>query len=59
MLDLDHAEDATHGQQEFSFYNHHYGGDCYLPLFLFDGLSGNFITAALRPGKRPTGPRTR
>jgi hypothetical protein len=30
-------EDATHGQQEFSFYNHHYGGHCYLPLFLFEG----------------------
>ena len=24
-------------------------------MFLFEGLSGNFITAALRPGKRPTG----
>src|SRR5512144_1671675 len=28
---------------------------CYLPLFIFEGLSGQFITAALRPGKRPTG----
>ena len=55
VLDLDHAQDATHGQQEFSFYNHHYGGHCYLPLFFFEGLSGNFITAALRPGQRPTG----
>ena len=55
VLDMDHSEDATHGQQEFSFYNHHYGSHCYLPLFLFEGLSGNFITAALRPGKRPTG----
>ena len=45
----------THGQEEFSFYNHHYGSHCYLPLYLFEGLSGNFITAALRPGKRPTG----
>ena len=55
VLDMDHSEDPTHGQQEFSFYNHHYGSHCYLPLFLFEGLSGNFITAALRPGKRPTG----
>ena len=55
VLDMDHSEDATHGQQEFSFYNHHYGSHCYLPLFLFEGLSGNFITAVLRPGKRPTG----
>lgn len=55
VLDMDHSEDATHGQQEFSFYNHHYGTYCYLPLFLFEGLSGKFITAVLRPGKRPKG----
>jgi uncharacterized protein YfaS (alpha-2-macroglobulin family) len=55
VLDLDHSEDPTHGQQECSFYNHYDGHHCYLPLFLFEGLSGQFITAALRPGKRPTG----
>jgi hypothetical protein len=55
VLDMDHSEDATHGQQEFAFYNQHYGNHCYLPLFLFEGLSGKFITAVLRPGKRPTG----
>jgi hypothetical protein len=55
VLDMDHSEDGTHGQQELSFYNHHYRSYCYLPLFLFEGISGNFITAALRPGKRPTG----
>jgi hypothetical protein len=55
VIDLDHSEDPTHGQQEFSFYNHDYQSHCYLPLFLFEGLSGTFITAALRPGKRPTG----
>lgn len=55
VLDMDLSEDATHGQKEFAFYNHHYGNHCYLPLFLFEGLSGRFITAVLRPGKRPTG----
>jgi hypothetical protein len=25
VLDMDHSEDATHGQQELAFYNHHYG----------------------------------
>jgi hypothetical protein len=55
VLDMDHSEDAAHGQQELIFYNHHYGSHCYLPLFIFEGLSGKFITAALRPGKRPTG----
>lgn len=55
VLDMDHSEDRTHGQQELAFYNHHYGSYCYLPLFLFEGLSGKLITAVLRPGKRPTG----
>jgi hypothetical protein len=55
VLDMDHSEDPTHGQQELALYNHYYGHHCYLPLFLFEGLSGRFIAAALRPGKRPTG----
>ncbi|MFA6921804.1 MAG: IS1380 family transposase [Gallionella sp.] len=54
-LDLDHTDDATHGQQELSFYNHHYGHYCYLPLLVFEASSGALVTAVLRPGKRPTG----
>jgi hypothetical protein len=55
VLDMDHSEDPTHGQQELALYNHHYRNHCYLPLFIFEGLSGKFVTAALRAGKRPTG----
>jgi hypothetical protein len=55
VLDLDHAEDAAHGQQPLAFYNHHYRSTCYLPLIIFDGQSGALVAAVLRPGKRPTG----
>ena len=55
VLDLDHAEDPTHGQQELTFYNHHYQSHCYLPLFIFEGTSHALVTACLRPGKRPPG----
>ena len=55
VLAMDHTEDIPHGQQELSFYNAPYGHHCYLPLFVFAGLSGKFVTAALRPGKRPAG----
>jgi Transposase DDE domain group 1 len=55
VLDLDHSDDPTHGQQEFTFYNHHYGTYCYLPLFIFEGLSQALVTAYLRPGTRPKG----
>ena len=54
-LDLDHTDDATYGQQALSFYNHHYGHHCYLPLLVFEAHSGALVTAVLRPGKRPTG----
>jgi hypothetical protein len=55
VLDLDHTDDPTHGQQEFAFYNHYYQNYCYLPLLIFEGLSGALVTACLRPGTRPTG----
>ncbi len=55
VIELDHSEDPTHGQQEGACYNGYYRSQCYLPLFIFEGLSGKLITAILRPGKRPTG----
>ena len=55
VLDLDHSEDAAHGQQPLAFYNHFYQSTCYLPLMIFDGQSGALVAAVLRPGKRPTG----
>jgi len=55
ILDMDHTSDRTFGQQELSFYNHHYRSYCYLPLTIFEGGSGKLVAAILRPGKRPTG----
>jgi hypothetical protein len=39
VLDLDHTDDPTHGQQELAFYHHYYKNYCYLPLFIFKGTS--------------------
>ena len=55
VLDLDHSEDPTHGQQELAFSNHHYQSHCSLPLCIFAGTSHALVTACLRPGKRPPG----
>lgn len=55
ILDLDHTEDAVHGQQPLAFYSQFYQSTCYLPLVIFDGRSGAMIAAILRPGKRPVG----
>ena len=55
VLDLDHSDDPTYGQQELAFYNQHYQNYCYLPLFIFEGTSHALVAAYLRPGTRPTG----
>ena len=36
VLDLDHSDDPTYGQQEFALYNKYYKNHCYLPLFIFE-----------------------
>jgi hypothetical protein len=55
VLDLDHSDDPTYGQQELAFYNHHYQNHCYLPLCIFEGTSHALVMATLRPGTRPPG----
>src|SRR5882672_11342045 len=50
VLDVDHADDPTYGQQECTFYNHYYKNHCYLPLCIFEGTSQALVTAYLRPG---------
>ena len=53
-IDLDPTDDLTHGAQQLTFFNGHYGGWCYLPLlgFLsFDREAEQYLCAAvLRPG---------
>jgi hypothetical protein len=55
LLDLDDTEDPVHGAQQLALFNAHYGGYCYQPLHLYDGLTGRLITTVLRPGRTPTG----
>jgi hypothetical protein len=55
VLDFDDTEDETHGNQQLALFNGYYDSRCYLPLHVYEGLSGKLITSILRPGKRPTG----
>jgi len=50
VLDLDGTDDPTHGQQEGTAYHGYYGQYQYHPLLVFDGETGQLITAVLRPG---------
>jgi hypothetical protein len=47
VLDVDDTEDPVHGQQEHARYDGYYGGYCFLPLHVYEGLSGRLITAIL------------
>lgn len=50
LFDLDSTHADTYGNQEKSSYNAHYGTLGFHPLVAFDGLTGDFLKAQLRPG---------
>jgi Transposase DDE domain group 1 len=54
VLDFDDTADPAHGEQEQVRYDAYYGGYCFLPLHLYEGLSGRLITAIFK-AKRFTG----
>jgi len=54
VLDFDDTEDPVHGAQEQARYDGYYGGYCFLPLHLYEGLSGRLITTIFK-AKRFTG----
>ena len=53
-LDVDDTFDAVHGGQQLRLFNAHYDEYGFQPIVVFDG-QGRFITAVLRPAKRPGG----
>jgi hypothetical protein len=55
VLDLDSTDDPAHGQQEGVAYHGYYGQHMYHPLLVFDGTTGQLITAMLRPGTAHAG----
>ncbi len=50
LIDLDSSHADTYGRQEQASYNAHYGTFGFHPLVAFDGLTGDFLKAQLRPG---------
>lgn len=53
-LDIDDTFDAVHGGQQLRLFNAHYDEYGFQPIVVFDG-DGRFVTALLRPAKRPRG----
>jgi hypothetical protein len=54
VLDIDDTFDRVHGGQQLCLFNAHYNDYGFQPIVVFDG-EGRFVTALLRPGKRPSG----
>jgi hypothetical protein len=50
VLDLDGTDDPAHGSQPEMAYHGFYRQHMYYPLLVFDGDTGQLITAVLRPG---------
>ena len=50
VLDLDGTDDPAHGRQPEMAYHGFYRQHMYYPLLVFDGTTGQLITAVLRPG---------
>lgn len=50
LLDFDATDDPTHGEQEGSYYHGYYRQHMYHPLLVFDGGTGQLLTAVLRDG---------
>lgn len=55
ILDIDETCDPAHGEQQLTVFNGHYGTRCFLPIVIFDGVTGKPVTALIRPGKTPSG----
>jgi len=58
VLDIDDTFDAVHGGQQLRLFNAHYDEYGFQPIVIFDG-EGRFVSAVLRPAKRPKGTEIR
>src|SRR6202008_2627382 len=58
VLDVDDTFDRVHGGQQLRLFNAFHDDYGFQPIVVFDG-EGRFVTAMLRPGKRPSGQEDR
>src|SRR3954454_11859148 len=55
VLDIDDTEDRVHGSQELARFHAHYDGRCFLPIHVYEAITGKPVAVILRPGKTPDG----
>jgi len=52
ILDCDDTSALAYGQQELALFNNYYGDYCFMPLHIYEGMSGKLVTTILKPGRR-------
>ena len=55
VLDIDDTEDRVHGHQQLTLFHAHYDSRCFLPIHVYEALTGKPVAVILRPGKTPDG----
>lgn len=51
VIDCDDTNNNAHGGQQMTLFNNYYREYCYMPLHIYEGLSGKLITTILKPGR--------
>src|SRR3982750_3724878 len=55
VLDIDDTEDRVHGGQELALFHAYYDSRCFLPIHVYEAITGKPVAVILRPGKTPDG----
>src|SRR3954453_22690515 len=55
VLDIDETCDPPHAHQQLALFHAHYDGRCFLPIHVYEAVTGKPVAVVLRPGKTPDG----
>ena len=55
VLDIDDTEDRVHGRQQLALFHAHHDSRCFLPIHIYEAITGKPVAVILRPGKTPDG----
>jgi hypothetical protein len=55
LLDIDDTLDRVHGGQQLSLFHAHHDSRCFLPIHIYEAVTGKPVAVILRPGKTPGG----
>lgn len=55
VLDIDDTEDKVYGGQQLSLFNAHHDSHCFMPIHIYEAITGKPVAVFLRPGKTPSG----